>query len=61
MATEHRISGDPAPSPEDVEYVARHAPEAITEALNRMAAEVDTRPGPFYSAAARRLLGRYEW
>lgn len=43
------------------EYVARHAPEAITEALNRMAAEVDTRPGPFYSAAARRLLGRSEW
>jgi metal-responsive CopG/Arc/MetJ family transcriptional regulator len=43
------------------EYVARHDPEAITEAMNRLAAEVDTRPDPFASAAARRLLGPSEW
>jgi metal-responsive CopG/Arc/MetJ family transcriptional regulator len=43
------------------EYVARHDPEAITEAMNRLAAEVDTRPDPFSSAAAHRLLGRSEW
>ncbi len=43
------------------EYVARHQPEAITEAMDRLAAEVDTRPDGFTSAAARRVLGRSEW
>jgi predicted transcriptional regulator len=43
------------------EYVARHDPEAITEALNRLADQVDTRPAKFSSTAARRLLGRSEW
>ena len=43
------------------EYVARHEPEAITEAMNQLADAVDTRPDEFTSAAARRLLGRSEW
>lgn len=43
------------------EYLARHEPEAITEAMNRLAAEVDTGPDPFSSLAARRVLGRSEW
>lgn len=43
------------------EYVARHEPEAITEALNQLADGVDTRPDEFTSAAARRLLARSEW
>jgi metal-responsive CopG/Arc/MetJ family transcriptional regulator len=43
------------------EYVARHEPEAVTEALNQLAAEVDTRPDGFASAAALHLLGRSEW
>ncbi|HEU4382062.1 MAG TPA: hypothetical protein VFR85_01065 [Anaeromyxobacteraceae bacterium] len=43
------------------EYLARHEPEAITETMNRLAAEVDTRLDEFTSAAARRLLGRSEW
>jgi predicted transcriptional regulator len=43
------------------EYVARHEPEAITEALNELAKGVDTKPDEFTSAAARRLLRRSEW
>jgi predicted transcriptional regulator len=43
------------------EYLARHDPEAITEAINRVAAVVDTGPDPFSGAAARRVLGRSEW
>jgi len=43
------------------EYVARHEPEAVTEALNEFADGVDTRPDEFASAAANRLLRRSEW
>ena len=43
------------------EYVARHDPEAITEAMNRVCEAVDTRPDPALSAAARRVLQRTEW
>ena len=43
------------------EYLARHEPEAITEAMDQLAAEVDTRPDKFGSAAARHLLERSEW
>ena len=44
-----------------VEYVARHEPEAITEAMNELAAKLDTRPDEFAKAAARKVLGRSEW
>jgi predicted transcriptional regulator len=43
------------------EYVARHEPEAITEAMNQVAAKVDTGLGEFARSAARRVLGRSEW
>ena len=43
------------------EYVARHEPEAITEAMNELATQVDTRLEPFSSNAARRVLKRSEW
>jgi len=43
------------------EYVARHDPDAITEQINAVCAEVDTRPDPFVTAAARRILERTEW
>ncbi len=43
------------------EYVARHEPEAITEALDRLAAEVDSGLDKGGSAAARRVLERSEW
>jgi hypothetical protein len=34
---------------------------AITEALDRFAAQVATRPDKFASAAVRRVLERSEW
>jgi len=43
------------------EYVARHAPEAIAEALDAVAREVDTRVDPVVRLAARRILERSEW
>ena len=43
------------------EYVARHEPEAVTEALNQLAKKLDTRPDDFISAATRRALERSEW
>ncbi len=43
------------------EYVARHQPDAVTEALDRVAKGIDTRPDAFSSAAARRILESTEW
>ena len=43
------------------EYVARHAPEDVTEAMNRVCAEVDTSADVFVRTAARRALERSEW
>lgn len=43
------------------EYVARHDPEAVTDAMNRVCEAVDTRPDPAISAAARRTLEQVEW
>jgi metal-responsive CopG/Arc/MetJ family transcriptional regulator len=38
------------------EYIARHDPESVTEAMNRVCEAVDTHPDPAISAAARRTL-----
>ncbi len=43
------------------EYVARHAPEDVTDAMNRVCAEIDTKPDPLVAAAGRRTLERSEW
>ena len=43
------------------DYVARHSPEAVTEALDRVCADLDTGSEPLVSAAARRVLERTEW
>ena len=43
------------------EYIARHDPEAVTEAMNRVCEMVDTRPDPALTAAARRTLEAVEW
>ncbi len=43
------------------EYVARHDPEAVTEAMNRVAGQVETRLDAFSAAAARGVLERSEW
>ena len=43
------------------EYLARHDPNAVTEAMNRVCKAIDTQPDPAVSAAARRTLKRVEW
>jgi metal-responsive CopG/Arc/MetJ family transcriptional regulator len=44
------------------EYVARHSPDEVTEALNRFCEEVDqTEDIEFLNAAARRLLKKVDW
>ena len=43
------------------EYVARHAPDEVTEAMDRVYAEVANPVDPFVSAAARRVLENAEW
>jgi len=43
------------------EYVARHAPDHVTEAMNRVCAEVGDDREAFVGAAAQRVLERSEW
>ena len=43
------------------EYVARHAPDEVTEAMDRVCAEVGDPQDAFVSVAARRILERSEW
>ena len=43
------------------EYVARHAPDEVTEAMNRVCDEADPDPDEFVRAAGRQLLERTEW
>lgn len=47
------------------EYLARHSPDNITEAMNRacdvIAAEGSEQIDPFVTEAARRILERSEW
>jgi metal-responsive CopG/Arc/MetJ family transcriptional regulator len=43
------------------EYVARHAIEEVTEALNRVCDQVGDQNDPFLAAAARSILERSQW
>ena len=43
------------------EYLARHAPDEVTEAMNRVVAEVGDQRDPFVAEAARRVLENSEW
>ena len=43
------------------EYVARHTPDRVTDAMNRTLAEVNELTDPFTIAAGTRLLSRTEW
>jgi len=42
-------------------YLPRHAPNEVTEAMNRTCAEVGGAKDGFVSAAARRILERSDW
>jgi hypothetical protein len=46
------------------EYVARHAPDEVTDAMDRVCAQVggaDVQPDAFLRAAGRRVLENTEW
>jgi metal-responsive CopG/Arc/MetJ family transcriptional regulator len=43
------------------EYVARHAPDEVTDAMNRVCDQVGTEADEFLAVAARRVLKRVEW
>jgi metal-responsive CopG/Arc/MetJ family transcriptional regulator len=43
------------------EYVARHNPEEVTDAMDRVCAELGQPSDKFVSSAARRVLQRSEW
>ena len=43
------------------EYVARHAPEDVTEAMDRVCAELGNPKDEFVASAAYRILERSEW
>jgi metal-responsive CopG/Arc/MetJ family transcriptional regulator len=43
------------------EYVARHAPDRVTEAMNRVCTEIGQKTDDFTAAAARRILEHSQW
>lgn len=43
------------------EYVARHAPDRVTEAMDRALAELGEPGEPFLRVASRRVLKRSDW
>jgi antitoxin MazE6 len=43
------------------EFLARHAPDRVTEEMNQVVARVGDTADPFTKRAARNLLRRVEW
>jgi predicted transcriptional regulator len=43
------------------EYLARHTPDSVTEAMNQACFELGAAKDEFVSSAARRVLERSEW
>ncbi len=44
------------------EFLARHSPEEVTEAMNRVVDKLgESNPDPFLARAARRVLERTQW
>jgi metal-responsive CopG/Arc/MetJ family transcriptional regulator len=43
------------------EYVARHAPDEVTDAINRAVEEIEDQKDEFVAAAGLRILKRTEW
>jgi metal-responsive CopG/Arc/MetJ family transcriptional regulator len=43
------------------EYLARHAPERVTEAMNRVCANLGQESDQFTTISARRIVERSEW
>jgi predicted transcriptional regulator len=43
------------------EYIARHAPDEVTDAINLAVDEIGDQTDEFVAAAARRVLEKTEW
>ena len=43
------------------EYIARHSPDEVTEAINRVCDQVGDQSDGFVAVAARRILEKTEW
>ena len=43
------------------EFLARHAPNQVTQALDTLCDDLDTRPDGFVVRSARRVLGDSKW
>lgn len=43
------------------EYVTRHAPDEVTEAMDRVCGQVQSQRDQFIGEAGRRVLERTEW
>jgi predicted transcriptional regulator len=43
------------------EYVARHAPDEVTAAMDRVCADIGAQGDEFVAAAGRRVLENTEW
>lgn len=43
------------------EYLARHAPDEVTEAMDRVCAAVEGEPDAFLRTAGRRVLEKTDW
>lgn len=43
------------------EYMSRHAPDEVTEAINRAIDEIGDQTDEFVAAASRRVLEKTEW
>ncbi len=43
------------------EYLSRHAPDAVTETMNKVLAGIDEPIDPFVTGAGRRILKRARW
>ena len=43
------------------EYLTRHAPDEVTEAMNRVADQMPTQADGFVTAATSRTFSRTEW
>jgi metal-responsive CopG/Arc/MetJ family transcriptional regulator len=44
-----------------VEYLSRHCPDQVTEAMNRALSQLEEEPDPFVQQAARQILKGTEW
>jgi metal-responsive CopG/Arc/MetJ family transcriptional regulator len=43
------------------EYIARHAPDHVTETMNQFCTELGVESDPFIAAASKRILEQTEW